>query len=469
MSNSKTHILVFPYPAQGHILPLLDLTHQLALQTTLTITIIITPKNLPILNPLLTNHPNTIQTLILPFPSHPKIPLGVENVRELGNKGNYPFINALSNLQNPIIQWFNTHHNPPVALISDFFLGWTHQLATRLNIPRIAFYSSRAFLTTVLNHCWRNPLHFQSQEVVQFSDIHGKPSFKRQHLPSVFRRYIESDPESEFVKDSFISNAESWGFVINTFRVLEGPYLDYIEAQSGGDKRVFAVGPLGYNPVGSDPDDRAEVLRWLDRWDEEGSVFYVCFGSQKLLKKEQMEALAFGLERSGTRFVWVVKVPSTEEQIKEGYGLVPDGFEDRVLGRGFVVKGWAPQGAILGHRVVGGFLSHCGWNSVLEAVVAGVGILGWPMEADQFVNARLLVEDMGIAVRVCEGEDSVPDPDELGRVISVVMSEDSPQKRRAKLMKEEAVGAVSKDGASSKELDELVNALQQLGVKDGSH
>ncbi|MCI69830.1 UDP-glycosyltransferase 89A2-like, partial [Trifolium medium] len=81
-----------------------------------------------------------------------------------------------------------------------------------------------------------------------------------------------------------------------------------------------------------------------------------------------------------------------------------------------------------------------------EAVVAGVGILGWPMEADQFVNARLLVEDMGIAVRVCEGEDSVPDPDELGRVISGIMSEDSPQKRRAKLMKEEAVGAVSKDG-----------------------
>jgi hypothetical protein len=196
-------------------------------------------------------------------------------------------------------------------------------------------------------------------------------------------------------------------------------------------------------------------------------VLYVCFGSQKLLKREQMEALAFGLERSGIRFVWVVKVPTMEEQI-EGYGSVPDGFEDRVSGRGFVVKGWAPQEAILGHRVVGGFLSHCGWNSVLEAVVAGVGILGWPMEADDFLNARLMVEDMGMAVRVCEGGDFVPDPDELGRVISEVMSGDSPQKRRAKLMKEEAVGAVSKDGASSKELNEFVKVLQQLGVKEGS-
>ncbi|KAK2429963.1 scopoletin glucosyltransferase [Trifolium repens] len=468
MSNSKTHILVFPYPAQGHILALLDLTHQLALQNTFTFTIIITPKNLPILNPLLTTHPNTIQTLILPFPSHPKIPSGVENVRELGNKGNYPVINALSNLQNPIIQWFKTHTNPPVALISDFFLGWTHQLATRLSIPRIAFYSSGAFFTAATNRLWKNPLHFLSQEVVQFSDIHGMPSFKRDRLPSMFCQYIESDPDSEFVKESFISNGESWGFVINTFRALEGPYLDQIQAEFGS-RRVFAVGPLGYNGVRgrAEIDDRSEVLRWLDRWDEEGSVLYVCFGSQKLLKREQMQALAFGLERSGTRFVWVVKVPSMEEQ-KEGYGSVPDGFEDRISGRGFVVKGWAPQEAILGHRVVGGFLSHCGWNSVLEAVVAGVGILGWPMEADQFVNARLMVEDMGMAVRVCEGGDFVPDPDELGRVISEVMNGDTPQKRKAKLMKEEAVGAVSKDGASSKELNEFVKVLQQLGVKEGS-
>ncbi|KEH17531.1 putative hexosyltransferase [Medicago truncatula] len=467
MSNSKTHIFIFPYPAQGHMLPLLDLTHQLALQSTFTITIIVTPKNLPILTPLLSTHPNTIKTLIFPFPSHPKIPSDVENLREIGNPGNYPFINALSNLQNPIIQWFNIHHNPPVALISDFFLGWTQQLATQLNIPRIAFYSSGAFLTAVINRCWRNPLFFQSQEVVEFNEIHGTPSFKRDHLPSLFRRYVESDPESEFVKESFISNDESWGFVINTFSALEGGYLDNIEGQFG-NRRLFAVGPLGYDRVGSDLEDGSDVLRWLDRWDEDGSVLYVCFGSQKLMRRDQMEALAFGLERSGIRFVWVVKVPSTVEQIEEGYGLVPEGFEDWVSGRGIVVKGWVPQIAILGHRVVGGFLSHCGWNSVLEAVVAGVGILGWPMEADQFVNAKLLVEDMGVAVRVCEGMDTVPDPNKLGRVISSIMSGDSPQKKRAKLMKEEALRAVSKDGVSSKELNELVHALQQLGVKERS-
>ena len=65
----------------------------------------------------------------------------------------------------------------------------------------------------------------------------------------------------------------------------------------------------------------------------------------------------------------------------EGFGLVPEGFADRVSGRGLVVTGWAPQVAILSHRAVGGFVSHCGWNSVLEAMTSGVVIVGWPMEA----------------------------------------------------------------------------------------
>lgn len=329
-------------------------------------------------------------------------------------------------------------------------------------------------MISLINCCWSNSnsstqlLKKNKDEVVQFSDIPGTPEFKYEHLPSLILRYKESDPESEFVRDSFISNAASCGFILNTCKALDGPYLDHIRAEFGGNQRVFAVGPLSSIRVDANLDGGSDVLRWLDQLEEDGSVLYVCFGSQKLLKKEQMEALAFGLERSGTPFVWVVKEPSTAEQLEEGYGLVPEGFEDRVSGRGIVVRGWAPQMAILGHRIVGGFLSHCGWNSVLEAVVAGVGILGWPMEADQFVNARLLVEDMGVAVRVCEGADSVPDPDVLGRVVSGVMSGDSHQKRRAKSMREEVVGAVSKGGVSSKELDELIQVLKQLGVKEGS-
>ncbi|KAI8527456.1 hypothetical protein RHMOL_Rhmol12G0076700 [Rhododendron molle] len=464
-STKSVHILIFPYPAQGHMLPLLDLTQQLALHG-LTLTVLVTPKNLPTLNPLLSAHPS-IKTLVLPLPHHPSLPAGVENVRDIGNSGNVPIINALGKLHDPITQWFKSHPNPPVALISDFFLGWTLHLANQLGIPRIAFYSSGAFLTSVLNFLWQNVKTVCSSPAVNFPDLPRSPCFAAEHLPSAYRVYRESDPDTEFLKDGFLANTRSWGSIFNSFDGLEGEYLDHLRKETGHG-RVWGVGLLSL--VGADeaigrvnPDQNSGggVLSWLDGCPD-GSVVYVCFGSQKLLKRDQMEALASGLERSGIRFVWVVKSVSAK-QTADGYGVIPDRFEDRVSGRGMVVKGWAPQVSILSHRAVSGFLSHCGWNSLSEGVVAGVMILAWPMEADQFVNARLLVEDMGAAIRVCEGADSVPDSVELARTIAESMSENTAQKVKAKELRDKAIEAVKVGGSSWKELEALVRELAQLG------
>ncbi|KAK4841344.1 hypothetical protein QYF36_003010 [Acer negundo] len=422
--NNRTHVLVIPYPAQGHMLALLDLTHQLALQN-ITITILVTPKNLPILTPLVDSHP-AIQTLVLPFPSHPSIPAGVENVREVGNSGNYPFIHALGQLCDPIIHWFRSHPNPPVAIISDFFLGWTVHLARQLNIIRINFYSVGTFLASLNDYCWNHMDSVRSSlGVVEFHSLPRSPVFKQEHLPSLFRRYKESDPVSEFVKDSMIANTSSWGWVCNSFEVLEGEYLDYLRTKIGHD-RVFGVGPLSLvgpestnrgNPSSDSSDD---VMKWLEECPD-GSVVYVCFGSQKPLQRQQTEALALGLEKSGVRFLWVVKSGITGPAEDE-YGSVLNGFEERVSGR------------------------------------------GWPMEADQFVNAKLLVEDLGIAVRVCEGDDTVPDSEELGRVIAECRNGYREVKVRAKEMKEKALAAVRDGGTSMTDLDKLVQELRKLQV-----
>ncbi|KAI4357951.1 hypothetical protein L6164_001864 [Bauhinia variegata] len=173
-----------------------------------------------------------------------------------------------------------------------------------------------------------------------------------------------------------------------------------------------------------------------------------------------MEALANGLERSKTRFIWVVKVGMIQQQ-DNGYGMVPDGFEDRVSGRGLVIRGWVPQVAILNHRAVGGFLCYCGWNSLMEGIVGGARILGWPMEADQFFNAKL-VEELGVAVRVCEGPDAIPDPDKLSRAVIELFSENSDQTVRTKALRDEAIKAMSNEGSSSKEFEELLKELAQL-------
>ncbi|KAL0446965.1 UNVERIFIED_CONTAM: UDP-glycosyltransferase 89A2 [Sesamum latifolium] len=346
-NNNGVHILVFPFPAQGHMLALLDLAHHLSLRGLTTITILVTPRNLPILNPLLSANPS-IQTLVFPFPSDPSIPPGVENLKDLGNHGNMPFIAALSRLQDPIIQWFKSHSNPPVALLSDSFLGWTHHLANQLGIPRIAFYSHGALTCAVFEHLWANSEAIKPGTEMEFQDLPGAPSFAWGQLPSLFRRYMESvcrnDDRTnlELIKTSMIANGLSWASVLNNFEALENEFLECLREKMG-HPRVYSVGPLNMMD-GSEKlrvtDEKCDsthgVFRWLDQC-EAGSVLYVCFGSQKFLKKAQMEALAIGLERSGVQFIWVVK-PLTAQQVEDGYGSVPDGFEGRVKDRGFVIR-----------------------------------------------------------------------------------------------------------------------------------
>ncbi|KAI6676928.1 hypothetical protein NL676_037724 [Syzygium grande] len=429
------------------------------------------PRTSPLLAPLLSAHPS-IQPLVLPLPPHPKLPPGVENVRDIGNAGNVHVMSALSALRLPLARWFASHPKPPVAILSDFFLGWTQELAGELGIPRIAFFSVAAFFASVIDFCWRNleSVRRASTDAVEISDMPGAPSFREEHLPSIFRLYKESDPDWEIVKRGMLGNMASWGCVFNTFDHSEGQYLEHLRRKMG-HRRVFSVGPLnliGLNdvldrggPGGAGAGPGGDVLGWLDGCPD-GSVLYVCFGSQKLMAREQMEALASGLERSGARFLWVVKT-ATAQQAEEGYGAVPDGFEARVAGRGRVETGWVPQVPILRHRAVGGFLSHCGWNSVQEAVVAGKVVLAWPMEADQFLNARLLVEEMGAAVRACEGADTVPDPEELGRAIAGSMREDLPERARAQELRRKALEAVEPGGGSSwRGLDEFVEELGRL-------
>ncbi|KAF8021367.1 hypothetical protein BT93_G1720 [Corymbia citriodora subsp. variegata] len=416
------------------MLPHLDLAHQLSLRG-LALTVLVTPKNLPLLNPLLSAHPS-VQTLVLPFPPHPKLPPGVENVRDIGMLGNAPIIAALSGLRLPIARWFASHPNPPVAILSDFFLGWTLELADELRVPRIAFFSSGAFLTSVVDFCWRNiesVRRASAADAVELPDLPGAPSFLEKHLPSVFRLYRESDQDWQIVRTGMLENMASWGCVFNTFDHLEGQYLEHLR-QRVGHVRVYGVGPLNLiglddlssrGHLGAGAGAGSDVLGWLDGCPD-GSVLYVCFGSQKLMTREQMEALASGLERSGARFVWVVK-SGTATQVEEGYGAVPDGFEAR------------------------------------EAVVAGKMVVAWPMEADQFVNARLLVEDMAVAVRACEGADTVPDPDELGQAIAGSMREGLPERARAQELRGKAFEAVEPGGGSSwRGLDELVKELGRL-------
>ncbi|KAF5468852.1 hypothetical protein F2P56_012965 [Juglans regia] len=479
MSGTDAHLLVFPYPAQGHMIPLLDLTHQLAIRG-VTITILVTPSNLPLLEPLLSAHPS-INTLVLPFPSHPSIPPGVENVKDLPPNSFRAMMLSLAQLHEPLLRWFRSHPSPPVAIISDLFLGWTHCLACELGIRRLVFSPSGAMALSVIYSLWRYLPMRQKQnsreedgqdEIVSFPNIPGSPKYHWWQLSPVYRSFVETkgDQDSEFIKDGFLADMESWGLVINSFDKLERVYLEHLKREMGHD-RVWAVGPLhqfeddeeirGSKQRGGSSSVKVEqISSWLDTRDDH-EVVYVCFGSQARLPNDIMEKLAFGLEKSGVHFIWVVKEPINGHVDS----TVPPGFEDRVARKGLVIRGWAPQVPILSHRAVGAFLTHCGWNSTLEGIVAGVPLLAWPMSADQFSNATLLVEELKVATRVGEGSRVVPDSDELARVLADSISKNLTNRvirERVAELGRAAMEAIKEGGSSIVELQSMHNKLATL-------
>lgn len=165
-------------------------------------------------------------------------------------------------------------------------------------------------------------------------------------------------------------------------------------------------------------------------------VLYVAFGTQAEIPPAQLVEIGIGLERSGVDFLWVVRGKEVE---------LGDGFEER----GMVVREWVEQREILEHEIVKGFLSHCGWNSVLESICAEVPILAWPMIAEQQLNAKMVVEELGIGLRV----------EEDGRVGGVVGRE-----RVREMVRELMVGERGKEvGKKVKELGEKAKRCVEEG------
>ncbi|GMI96067.1 hypothetical protein like AT1G06000 [Hibiscus trionum] len=434
-SAAGKHICVIPFPACGHILPLMDLTHQLLLRG-LTVTIMATPKNLCYLNPLLSLHSPNVEPLLFPFPPHPSLPREVEQMQDLPISFLPHIVDALGKLYNPLLQWFQTQRSgnsksPPVAVLSDILLApWTVNLASDLGIPNICFIP----FNVAAVHSWL-----------------GKPSFL---LP--------------FYREAFKASMESQGFVFNSFKELEGGKMGFIEQKFVKHGRVLGVGPLpAVNErgagAGAGADSSSEVISWLDD-SVDDSVVFIGFGTQITLTKHQMKAVATALEQSGVRFIWAVKEPMKRaEDGDDEQSMIPPGFEDRVRGKGLVLKGWVPQVAILKHRAVGSYLTHCGWNSALEAIVAGVLLLAWPMQADHFQITRLLADEVGAAIRVCKGLRTVPDSTELARMLVDSTTSRQPQRVRAMELQKAAVAAIKEGGSSYQDLDELVEQLSGFG------
>ncbi|XP_007041009.2 PREDICTED: anthocyanidin 3-O-glucosyltransferase 2 [Theobroma cacao] len=266
---------------------------------------------------------------------------------------------------------------------------------------------------------------------------------------------------------------ETKGIVVNTFRELESYAIDSVSNGNDDWPPIYPIGPVLdlVGPAQWHPQQaqHGSIMQWLDN-QPPSSVVFLCFGSMGSLSEAQLREIAVGLERSGFRFLWSIREPPKmkldlpgEYTNVEEIEMLPPGFVDRSRRAGTgLVCGWVPQALILSHQAIGGFVSHCGWNSILESIWYGVPIATWPLYAEQQLNAFELVTELELAVEIRadyrKGSDLVS-PEELERALRRLMKGNDEVRRKMREMKQKSRVALMPNGSSYKSLASLIEEL----------
>ncbi|KAI3470552.1 hypothetical protein Pfo_027215 [Paulownia fortunei] len=395
-------VLMFPYLAHGHISPFLELAKKLS-ERNFHCYVCSTPVNLTsIKNKIPEKYSLYIQLVelhlpnLLELPPHYHttngLPLNLHSTLRKALKMAKPnFLNLVKTLQ-------------PDLLIHDILQPWAGAVASLHKIPAVTFFTSGATAFSYFCHLGMHPGVKFPFPAIQLTNF--ELSMARGNMESY--QSEEKDPDGEaFWRNHGI-------ILVNSSREIEGKHMDYLSEMI--NKKIIPIGAFVQDPnIGGDDD--TELMEWLGQKDEFSSVF-VSFGSEYYLEKEEIEEIANGLELSNVNFIWIIRFPKGEEMKVEE--ALPKGFLERVGERGRVVEKWAPQAKILSHPSIGGFVSHCGWNSLMESIDFGVPIIAMPMHLDQPINAKLVVE-LGVGVEVQRDDNRRLQREEIAKVIKDVV------------------------------------------------
>ncbi|KAJ6818078.1 anthocyanidin 5,3-O-glucosyltransferase-like [Iris pallida] len=470
----KESVVLFPSVGMGHIIPMVELA-KLFISQGFSVTIVVVEPPFddsttsgPFISRVSSEYPSIsfhrLPKVVPPATSKPPMIVIYETLR-LACPHLLAFLKTIRSTANVR------------ALVLDMFCTPALDVADELGLPSYFFFASGA---SILAAYLLFPT-LQSKLDGNFRDLGSSPV----HFPGLppvpasdLLTHIQERGESnDAIMLHFKRFPRAKGIMINTLEWLEKRAVEALaNVECLPDRTmppVYCIGPLVANGSngGRGEGERHECLAWLDAQPEK-SVVFLCFGSLGSFSAEQVKEMAIGLERSGQRFLWVVRSPPLKDEraVRPGVrpepdleALLPEGFLERTKGKGMVVKSWAPQAAVLAHRSVGGFVSHCGWNSTLEAVSSGVPIIAWPLYAEQRMNKVFLVEEAKLAVAMEGYDKDIVSADEVEKKIRWLMeSEDGMAlKDRVVEAKEAAVAARKEDGSSSVAWLELLRAVRR--------
>ena len=483
MARREENIVLFPFMAQGHIIPFLALALHIEQSKNYSVTLVNTPLNIKKLRSSLPPN-SSINLLEIPFSSSD---YGLPNTENTDALPYYQVIQLVEagvslkpSFKKLIENLTEQQGNPPLCIIADIFFGWTASVAKELNVFHAIFSGAGGFGLACYHSLWMNlPHRHVDSDEFYLPDFAEASSIHVSQLAITIKEADGTDPWSIFhQKKNLPEWVKSDGILFNTVEEFDHVGLLYFRRKLG--RPVWPIGPVLLSTkrqarAGKEGGISSELcVEWLNT-KPLNSVLYVSFGSMNTISASQMMQLAMGLEASGKSFIWVVRPPigfDLNSEFKANEWL-PEGFEERIKGskRGLLVHNWAPQVDILSHKSVSTFLSHCGWNSVLEAFSQGVLIIGWPMAAEQFYNVKLLEEELGVCVELARGKScEIRHEDVVEKIELVMNSKKGNEMRRRACEVMEMIKNAMKDeegfkGSSVKALDDFFSAALSMRKK----
>ncbi|KAL0560089.1 hypothetical protein IC582_000483 [Cucumis melo] len=419
-ATSSLHIAMYPWFAFGHLIPYLQIANKLAKKGH-RISFLIPSNTQPKLQPF--NHfPNLITFLPIIVPHVNGLPQGAETTADVSNLQQFSLIMTAMDLTQPQIESFLQHVKPHFFFFD--FTYWMPKLASQFGIKSI--YHSVISATTfayvyppsrqlcghdfTVDDFMKPPLGFPSS-VIKLHSHEAKFYASMSHM--------KFGSDVLFFHRHFTGLCESDAIAFKSSREIEGPFIDYLETEF--KKPVLLSGPDGNI---QEPTTTLEQ-RWAECLSEfkAGSVIYCAFGSECTLTKDQLQELVLGFELTNLPFFAVLKPPHGMDTIN---AALPEGFEQRIQGRGVVYGGWVQQQHILEHPSIGCFVTHCGAGSLSEALVKKCQLVFLPHIGDHFFRARTLSSCLKVGVEVeRRQEDGVFNKESVCKAVKTVMDEEN--------------------------------------------
>ncbi|CAK9187099.1 unnamed protein product [Ilex paraguariensis] len=366
-----------------------------------------------------------------------------------------------------MIKKHEEENRPVSCLVNNPFIPWVSDVAETLGLPSAMLWVQSCACLSTYYHYYHKTVPFPSEIEPEIDvQLPSMPVLKYDEVPS----FLHPSTPYPFLRRAILGQyknlSKPFCILMDTFQELEHEVIEYMSKLCP----IKPIGPLCKNPKAISSAIRGDFLKaddcvgWLDS-KPPSSVVYISFGSVVSLKQGQIHEIAYGLLKSEVSFLWVMRPPQKDSGFEAS--VLPDGFLEAAGDKGKVVQ-WSPQEQVLSHPSVACFVTHCGWNSSMEAISSGVPVVAFPQWGDQVTDAKYLVDEFKVGIRMCRGEaeNRIIPRDEVEKCLREATNgpKAAEMKENALKWKKAAEEAVEEGGSSDQNMKAFVAEVKRLSV-----